>query len=368
MTPRILYRAIPILTASLVYFIFRLLPYESNIVETYYSQGFYKYWRIIWDATLSQSPVPLIYLLLIVVAYYLIRSYRACQRRTKSLIDFVVQYSLDLIVLIALFVLSFYLLWGYNYKRINVINQLLSQSDEKISERDLFAELDEVTIRLNHLRATLPDSIAWSNLVSDDDDVYRPALKQIYTRLNLDDSGDVRVRSLYPRGSLLHWSTAGVYIPFVSEGHIDPGLHPIVWPFTILHEMSHGYGYTGEDTCNFWALLACVNSDSSIIQYSGYMSYWRYLRSNAYRTNRDQFYDSMSCVNPLVLKDLDAIYEYSNRYPDILPLIRDLIYDSYLKRHGISDGLKNYSRIIVLSMQWQKQYGSLSIKSSAEGQ
>jgi len=35
-----------------------------------------------------------------------------------------------------------------------------------------------------------------------------------------------------------------------------------------------------------------------------------------------------------------------DRYPDIMPAVRDKMYDSYLKSHGVKDGLANYSHMI----------------------
>ena len=43
-----------------------------------------------------------------------------------------------------------------------------------------------------------------------------------------------------------------------------------------------------------------------------------------------------------------------NKYPDILPAVRDAAYNTYLKAQGIDDGIKNYDRVIMLVHAWKK--------------
>ena len=48
-------------------------------------------------------------------------------------------------------------------------------------------------------------------------------------------------------------------------------------PFTLAHEMAHGYGITDEGDCNTLAYLVCLHSKNKAIQYSGLLAYLRYL-------------------------------------------------------------------------------------------
>ncbi len=355
-----------IVLSIMVVLLFYVLPLESDIVELAYSNGIYVWWRSLWDYTIGWTPFPLVYLLLSYLVYCLFRGFRGILNLRKDGFNQGTKLLLSLGVFICIALLMFYLFWGFNYKRHNTIDKLLDNTYVKMDEVSLFDDLTRVTDSLNHLRETMTDSVLWEETIIAFDGYYRPFLTGMFERLNLPHAGRVRVRLLYPKGSLLYWGTAGVYLPFVNEGHIDPGLHPITWPFTILHEMSHGYGYTGEDVCNFWALLACINSDDVYVRYSGYMSYWRYLRSDAYRQNKEQFFEVMKGVNSEVIEDLDEIISYSNRYPDILPRLRDMVYDTYLRTHGISEGLMSYSRMIVLANSWQERYGTLILDSQTQ--
>jgi len=215
-----------------------------------------------------------------------------------------------------------------------------------------------VTDSLQVIRERLGPEVDWD--VPQKDLVQ--TLYHAYDGLDLPHPGRVRIVKLQPKGSLLHFSTAGVYLPFLGQGHIDAGLHPITHPFTMLHEMSHGYGWTGEDACNFLALICAVNSTNDQVKYSGYFGYWRYLRTQVFLLDRSLFDLEYRIGPPSVMNDYKEILAYSDRYVEILPELRDLFYDSYLKSHGISSGLVNYCEMILLAYQWKSQHTSLRLK------
>ena len=79
------------------------------------------------------------------------------------------------------------------------------------------------------------------------------------------------------------------------------------------------------------------------------------------RIDRDRFVEYYNSLDGDVLEDYKDILAYNERYPDLMPKMRDVIYDSYLKSHGIASGLVNYSEMILLSYQWQQKFGSLSL-------
>lgn len=347
--------------AVITILIFSLVPYQSQWIEQYYSRGLFQAYRIVWDTLLSWSPIPLIYVLLIVVVGLIIRRVIKLSAQEGQWFVKIGAGLMTMVNIVSVLILLFYWCWGFNYKRVSPLAELI-QTNSLPSEEELFLELESVTKQLVELRQLLPDSMDWAVAIRGHESEYRDALTQVFDRLDKPYHGKVRARLIYPKGSLLHFSTAGVYLPFIGEGHIDPGLHPITWPATMTHEMSHGYGYTSEDLCNFWALLACVNSGDPVMQYSGYFSYWRYLRSNAYLANNDRYKEFSLSIPQIILHDLEEVISYSDRYVDILPKLRDIFYDSYLKSHGISDGLKNYSRIIVLAHQWKTEHGSFDLR------
>ena len=338
--------------AVITLLIFHFLPYSSNFVEQWFSNKLFVLYRTIWDHTVSQLPVAIIYLLILGVLYYIFKSYH----RKSGWKNILWTSGLIFGKLIFVAIILFYWLWGFNYKRKDV-GELLQMNRVQPSEEFIFEEYCLITDALLETRKSLDPELIHSYEVNNDS--IRKDLQRIFSYAQLNNSGKVRVRKVYPKGALLRFSTAGIYLPFVGEGHIDAGLHPITHPFTMMHEMSHGYGWTGEDDCNFFALLGCVNSKDPFTRYSGYFGYWRYLRSQAYRLDKDRFNLYYRDLPEMLATDYREVLEYQDRYPDILPRIRDLIYDNYLKSHGIPEGLVSYSQMIVLSYRWQELNGSL---------
>ena len=347
------------ISAVLTLVLFSTLPDQSVFVERWFSRGFFSWYRVIWDHTIGFLPFAAIYLLITVVLIYL-GSAVIRQHQVRSKLRLFIN---RLIRVLCIAVISFYWLWGFNYKR-DSFREIAGMASAKPTTEFVISEYCRVTDSLIYLRQVMRDYTVDSFYVSESE--LRKELQVSLKSIGLPTSGHVRARRIKPKGSLLHISTAGVYLPFAGEGHIDAGLHPIIHPFTMMHEMSHGYGWTGEDVCNFLALIGTVNSKNPQVKYSGYFGYWRYLRSQVYQLDRDTFDGQFRKVDELVGRDYMEIIEYSNRYKDILPELRDLFYDNYLKSHGISSGLINYSQMIVLSYEWQQQHGSLLLNEVAK--
>lgn len=278
--------------------------------------------------------------------------------RTKPLGKAIIDIAIGLLAFVGFFYGMFYWLWGYNYSKPNFESTMKLEVD-KITTTQLYNELHSVHSELKTLRTGLNTDAKHleDDLAEGLESKIRIDLEEFLTETDYPRNGRVRIRKLFPKGSLLRISTAGVYIPFAIEGHIDPGLHPLTWPATMAHEMAHGYGFTDEGTCNFIGYLVCINSDDTYMKYSGWLMYFRYLYSNARRADRDKFKLFMSGISDEVYNDLLEIDKYANRYPDIMPKVRDAVYDSYLKTHGVKEGLMSYSRMILLVNAWNQKHG-----------
>ena len=164
--------------------------------------------------------------------------------------------------------------------------------------------------------------------------------------------GRVRIRKV-PGGSLLRIRTSGIYIPHAFEGHIDNGLYFKQHPFTMAHEMAHGYGYTDESVCNFIGYLTCISSNDALVRYSGELAYWRYLVRYYRYFYPDEWTATYDGLSHALHSDLTDIREHIDQYKDLMPVMRDVIYDNYLKTHGVKSGIKSYDEMIQLIASWQ---------------
>ncbi len=329
----------------------RWLATIPHWVDQYYFRGIFQIFRWVYDHTLGLLPLPMVYITLIIFIVYTARIFTKMIKKAKAG-NWIKGFQDGLLGLLAFFggaLFFFYFLWGFNYNRPDIYTDL-GMKEPTVDSIYLLKEIDRVTQKLISTRALVStDSI---NAVSADEipenleSIIRNDLELLLESWEVPTHGRVRVRKLLPMGILLRFSTAGVYVPYALEGHIDGGLHPIQWPFTMAHEMTHGYGYGDEGTCNFIGYLACLNSEHAVIRYSAIRAYWRYLMSDLRMLDKQQYRQRLKELPRGVKVDLNEIIEYMDRYPDIMPAVRDKVYDTYLKSHGVKAGLANYSHMI----------------------
>lgn len=347
-----------VLGAGITLILSRLLGQESVFIERFYYRGIFQAFRMVYDYTLGLLPIPMMYVFILGILYIIFVLLKTFFKKTSSLKSRLIKVSHLLTQTVAALLIMFYWFWGFNYNRVS-IESYLDLDYSQMDSTDLLQLYDETGDNLIRLRDMFSMEEKINAIVSD------PGLFETQCRASLTSSlddigyptnGRVRIRRLKPQGSLLRISTAGVYWPFVFEGHIDPGLHPMTWPFTMAHEMGHGYGFTDEGTCNFLGWLACTSQDDSFIQYSGWIGYYRYLLTNLRRAISPKHYEELYNSIPKEIKhDLTEIRRYAMRYPDVMPAVRDVFYDNYLKTHGVKGGLINYSKIIKLVYAWERR-------------
>jgi len=331
--------------ALLALIIKEILP--SFFWDYWYYRGFFVGVRQVYDFLLGWSPIPMIYVVLSII---LVRTARWVGDRSKGWIYLISRALGGVGALVSIFYVS----WGFNYGQISLQERL--GFDRSLTDKeDIEAEFRRATDALRQEAEKLPDHLTRDNAIVGFDVVdhdLRQDVTDALSKLNIPNKGRVRVRQPWPNGFLLRWSTAGIYIPQTGEGHIDRGLLSVQKPFTIAHEMAHGYGVADEGACNFIAWLACSQSRDQWVRFGGALTYWRYAAV-------EMPYDSVSPVlhtfPPVVMRAMNLVKENDKKYPDILPRVRDAIYASYLKRHGVKEGLRSYNEVVIMVQQYLRK-------------
>ncbi len=331
-----------VVLAALVLAISSLIGQESALVERYYSRGFYLYLRRLYDLIDPVLVVPGILIAIVLVIIVPLWRAFAQKRSWKSKLKTIVN-------IIGWIVFLFYLLWGFNYQRIPYVKQtnlgIVTPSDSLL--RAEVVETVMTLTELRHRKVWSRDSAinlsALQGLLSDEMGVY-------LSSVDYPTNFDVRVRVWKLKGLLLRFSTAGIYIPHSLEGNVDGGLHPLQLPFTGSHEMVHAFGITHEGVANLCAYMACSKSENIYVRYCAELAYFRYLLTDLRRSDQAAWEEVWAGLDPLIVKDLQDIRQQMDKYPDFIPKIRNKVYDSYLKQHGMADGLKSYSQMVKLVM------------------
>ena len=57
---------------------------------------------------------------------------------------------------------------------------------------------------------------------------------------------------------------------------------------------------------------------------------------------------------PVISRAIVLIRENDRRFPDLMPQIRDAVYSTYLKRHGVKGGLRSYNYVVMMVDRYRK--------------
>ena len=339
----------------------KITAHYPGFIEAYYSRSLFHGIRWILDHTIALLPFPFLYVLIILLIFFLGKGIWRFFRADTPILHRLGQSILTLLAITSGLLFFFQLFWGYNYNRIPVEKQL-SLEPKSLELEELEEELAYSLSQAMHYRAMLTKdtlgALVFESAGSKMEEPIRKEIEKMLKRIDYPDSGHPRLRLLYPKGSLLVWNTAGFYNPLTGECQVDPGLHPIQIPFVMAHEFSHAYGFTDEGSCNFLAWLACTQSKDPLLQYSANLSYWRYLASSFRRGWRSRYGPYFDSLPAGFVADLRAINENSNSYPEFFPELRYAAYDTYLKSQGVKEGIKSYSRMVLLCRAWRRQHSS----------
>jgi len=308
------------------------------LYDKLYFRGLFQAFRVLHDFTIGFLPIPSLYIILVLFFWLCFRN----PRKSWS------WWIFSIINCFIWIVVLFYITWAYNYKQISLYERL----DLEVPQ------LDSVYITTNFrtqtaLLSEIKDQMAQQVKRDDVENDIRLHQEALLQEWDIPTWGRVRVRKIWP-GILLHFRTSGIYIPHAFEGHLDRGLYFKQHPFTMAHEMSHGYGITDESVANFVAYLTCIRSDNLEIRYSAELAYWRYLASYYKRFHRETWKSEYGALDIRLKEDLEAISDHISRYKDLMPKYRDVIYDSYLKKHGVKAGIKSYDQMIMLIAAYRR--------------
>ena len=337
-----------------------LIRYKASPewTEQVYSRGLYLWIRKAMGAILGWFPFPLIYLFFGILVIWLLSLARKIQ--WKQLLSWKgwVNLGMNIGAFAGGILFFFFFLWGFHYGRIPFVQQQ-SLVLRPIPVDSLFLQLEQTTQDVLILRETLigrqEEAIDKTLVPENLETLTRSSVQRTLSKLGYPSEGIVRGRFLQPKGVFLRFSSAGLYWPFVGEGNIDSGLHSLQQPFTLAHELAHGYGITNEGVCNFIAYLACQESQNPYIQYSGMVAYWRYLAIAYQRFQKEKYWAFRDQLPKGFQADMEAINNTLTQYPDIMPRFRNFAYDRYLKSQGISEGMASYSQIIMLVKAYEEK-------------
>mgnify|MGYP000219966904 CR=1 FL=1 len=254
-------------------------------------------------------------------------------------------------------VFFFLLLWGFNYQRTPIFQQLNLQP-EPLDAQQLTAELD-LTLQLASLdrgritqdTTALTEAMAYSPL----EDLVRGTMQANLEVLGLNFTGRPRTKEFPPEGLMRRMGILGIYFPFTGESYLDPSLHALEKPFTIAHEMAHSYGVTDEGEAHFIAWVICTRSEEPILRYAAHLLLLRYQLRDYYGMDPDGALCWMENLPRGIIQDLISIRESAEAYPPIWLALSRKSNDLFLKSQGVKAGIKSYQQLPMLASAWRQR-------------
>lgn len=147
---------------------------------------------------------------------------------------------------------------------------------------------------------------------------------------------------------LSYQGLTGVYSPFTVEANYNGDMTAYNIPFTTCHELSHLRGFMQEEEANFIAFLACIESERTDFQYSGYLSGWVYCMNALYRADYESWQEVRALLAGAAEPDLAANTAFWDAYEGKISETAGRINNAYLRVNGQADGVQSYNRMVDL--------------------
>lgn len=333
-----------------------LASHFPDKTEAIYSRGIFPGIRKVIDVSVSRLPFPSFYLflgaVLLVFGYFLFRWKK--KKGWKKKTGYTLRSASNFLGITVFF---FLLLWGYNYQRVPVAEQLSLQilplDEETLAAEILYTQEALARIRGEITSDTLPieSPVSYSFM----EDFARSEVKENLNQLGFDTRGFPRTKEFFPAGFLRKMGILGIYFPFTGEGYIDPSLHPLEKPFTLAHEMAHSFGITHEGEANFVAWLVGDNSDNPLFRYSAQLKLFRYQLRDLFISDRNAYQKILEDLDPGIKNDLESIHRHSRRIRPISDRLSRLSNDVFLKTQGVGKGIQSYAELPMLVYAWESR-------------
>jgi len=319
-----------------------LLPVPPSAVERFYSAGFYRALQPLLTSLSNRVQLPLFDALLVVVvavwaglvAQDFVRLQNAWQASRRLLARTVTCAAAGYLI--------FLVAWGFNYRRLRLI-ETLGFDRARVTRESVAGAMAIAAGRLNALYQPGRDSEQPAVPVD-------PSLADAMQRALADIGRPHRLVPGRPKRTILdpYFRRAGVdgmTDPFFLETLIATDVLPFERPQIIAHEWAHLAGINDEGEANFVGWLASLRG-SPAAQYSGWLFLYRELAQSVAAQARAPI---AATLGPGPRADLRAINERIVR--NVNPRVSAvgwIVYDSYLKANRVEAGAASYGEVVRL--------------------
>lgn len=336
-------------TVSILIF---LLGLSSDLTEKLYSEFFYKHLSIVLRTISGVFPFSLgdvLYVLLILFSFYLLFKYFKSLKASNFNKRLLYLMPLQVLNTGLILYIAFKLLWGLNYSRPSVAEQL-KIGNEKYNPEQLVALgrllIKKInTVQTERLKVQVPaqQQYTTSELEKLASAAYhhmefknplftyrQPALKKVFNTLVITKIG-----------------LEGYYNPISGEANVNMRIPAHGLPFVACHEIAHQLGIGREDEANLMGYLVAINSKDVNFRYAGYYSVLRSVLFEI-RFKSPEFYEQLiETINPETKLDFKRDKAFWMKYNSDMYAYMDVALDSFLKLNNQKKGINSYQDIVI---------------------
>ncbi|WP_425636269.1 DUF3810 domain-containing protein [Algoriphagus yeomjeoni] len=337
-----------------------LAAQNPEATDDIYSRIFFPGIRNVIDMTLGRMPFPSVYLfilsVILIIGIYIFKLRKKVGWRNRVLYS-----SRALANGLGALIFFFLFLWGFNYQRTPIVEQL-GLSPRAMNLEELQNEV-LITQRLaqQYRNSITQDTAAIENILPypELEKLVRANIADNLDMLGLNFTGRPRTKLFPPPGFMRKMGILGIYFPFTGESYIDPTLHALEQPFTVAHEMAHSYGVTDEGEANFIAWVICTNSEDQLLRYSGQLRLLMYQIRDYYRMAPEDYREWLKNLDPGIKNDMMSIKRNSDSIQAFSLEISRKTNDVFLKTQGVKAGINSYQQLPKLAFAWRERMNNL---------
>ncbi len=332
----------------------RILAMYPSFVETWYSLGIYPMTSSLMRMSLGFIPFSLgdfLYAVLIIMLIrWIIRRFRQRFKNPK-------RWGLQALATLSLVYACFNLFWGFNYYRLP-LHQSLGIESEYTTE-----ELTHLTKLLIQRSNALHYSITGNDSIK----VQVPYIKA--DLLNMTTAGYQNLEHTFPKLDynkvslkrslyslpLTYMGFNGYLNPLTNEGQVNTLIVPFKIPTTASHEIGHQLGYAKENEANFLACLSTMNHPDSYFRYSGYTFALSYCLNELHFRDPGLTESLMKTLHHGIKLNYAEVRDFWARHENPMEPVFMYTYNSFLKANNQPEGMKSYSYVVALLVNYFKE-------------
>ena len=327
---------------AITIYLFGLFP---NPVQKYYSTGFYPY---ISSALRFISRIfpfaigDIIYAILIgFVLYKIIKFYKTRKSLKKQ--DRII-IPLQVINFFLLLYIIFKIVWGLNYSRPSVSEEL-GIGYEKYNVKELVQLGNYFVDKTNALK--LKQSKVPAYQIAELEKTSAQAYNLMEKKNALFRYSNPCLKAVLSPWVISKVGIEGYYAPLSGEANMNTNLPDFVKPYVSCHEIAHQLGIAYEDEANLLGYLTASNSPDLNYRYSANYEMLRYILFEIRMKSPDDYKLLHDRLLPQVLADFKAEKEFWRKYNGQMFGYMDAAFDRFLKLNNQQKGIDSYQDIVI---------------------